>query len=104
VSDQRILRVTVRVRFADLSEQAQEYLRSNLALHDVSNSEFSNEGTLTYDRRLDHFSFRLEIRTAPNSTDDRAIQLGIVQAQDFLKVMGFGYRSLRVGATDMSKV
>jgi hypothetical protein len=104
VSDQRIMRVTVRGRFADLSERARQYLRSNLALHDVSNSEFSDEGTLTYDLRLDHFSIRFEIRIAPDGTDDRAIQLGIVQAEEFLTVMGFGYRSLRVSATDMSRV
>jgi hypothetical protein len=104
VGGQRIMRVTVRGRFADLSEQALEHLRSNLARHDVSNSEFSDEGTLTYDGRLDHFSFRFEIRIAPDSTDDRAIQRGIVQAEDFLRVMGFGHRSLRTSATDMSRV
>jgi hypothetical protein len=104
VSDQRIMRVTVRGRFVDLSEQAREYLSSNLALHDVSNAEFSDEGTLTYDPRLDHFSFRFEIRTAPDSTDDRVLQLGIIKAEEFLTVMGFGYRSLRVSATDMSRV
>jgi Family of unknown function (DUF6204) len=104
VSGQHIVRVTVRGRFVDLSEQAREYLSSSLALHDVSNAEFSDEGTLTYDLRLDHFSFRFEIRTASASTDDRALQRGIIKAEEFLTVMGFGYRSLRVSATDMSRV
>ncbi len=98
------MRVADRGRFAELGEPAREYLCSNLALHDVSSAEFSDEGTLTYDLRLDHFSFRFEICTAPDSPDDRALQLGIVQAEEFLRVMGFGYRSLRVSAMDMSRV
>jgi hypothetical protein len=98
------MRATVRGRFAGLSEQAREYLCSNLALHDVSNAGFSDQGTFTYDRRLDHFSFRFEIRTAPDSTDDVALQRGIILAEEFVRVTGFGYRSLRVSATDMSRV
>lgn len=47
-----------------------------------------------YDLRLDHFSCRSEIRMGRHRIDDRALQPGISQPEDFLGVVDFGYRGL----------
>jgi hypothetical protein len=98
------MRVTVRGRFSGLSDRALEYLRSNLELHDVSNSEYTVEGTLTYDTRVDHFSIRYQLRVEPDNPEELAIDYGLREAEHFLGVMGFSYRSLRATATDTAAV
>jgi Family of unknown function (DUF6204) len=102
VGEQRNMRVTVRGRFDDLSDRALDYLRSNLDLHDVSNSEYTAEGVLTYDAKIDYFSLRYRIRLESDDLDDRAVERGMSEAEQFLRVMGFHYRDLGVSVTDVS--
>jgi hypothetical protein len=104
VGHPRILRVTVRGRFGDLPDQALGFLRSNLDQHDVSNSEYTPEGVLTYDGRIDHFSIRYEIRLEPGQPDITAADQAISEAGQFLRVMGFDHRALRAAVSDVAEL
>jgi hypothetical protein len=104
VSSQRILRVTVRGRFGELSNYALEYLRSNQDSHDVSRAAYTTEGTLTYDALIDFFSIRYEVRVAEGDPDSLAAAYAVREAERFLDTMGFGYRGLKTVIMDMATV
>ena len=59
---QRTYRVTVRGRFAGLDEATRDRLRREAAEHDVVVARFVDEGTLTYDQRIDAFQHRVVVR------------------------------------------
>jgi hypothetical protein len=99
---QRIFRVTVRGRFSDPDDRARAYLRSNLESHDVSRSGYTAEGTFTYDRRIDAFSLRYEVRLGADQPEESAAARGIRQAEQFLGVMGFPHGDLRSSVTDVA--
>jgi hypothetical protein len=104
VGGQRIMRVTVRGRFAELSNPALEYLRSNQDQHDVSRSKYTTEGTLTYDSLIDFFSIRYEIRLRDGEPDSLAAECAVGEAESFLRTMGFSCRDLRTSVMDMAGV
>jgi hypothetical protein len=99
-----IFRVTVRGRFSDLSSEARASLAVALDEHDVSRAAYTDEGTLTYDARLDFFSLRYEIRCMGDRPDDLAVQLGLRRAEEFLTTVGLGHRSPEATAIDMSSI
>jgi hypothetical protein len=100
VSDERIMRVTVRGRFGELSERASEYLQANQRDHQVPNSAYTPEGTLTYDSAIDSFSLRYEIRLVSDQPEAAATERGVGEAEHFLRAMGFDHRPLRASVTD----
>jgi hypothetical protein len=102
VSDERIMRVTVRGRFGDLTPRASEYLGTHQREHDVSNSAYTPEGTLTYDDAVDYFSLRYEIRMAAVDPDGVAAASGVEEAEHFLRAMGFDHRALKVTVTEVA--
>jgi hypothetical protein len=104
VSDLHIFRVTVRGRFSALSKQQRAYLIESLDDHHVSRSAFIAEGTLTYDSNIDSFSLRYEIRVEGENPGDLAVEVGLRQAEQFLRTLGIGYQNLKVTATDMESM
>jgi len=102
VVSQRILRVTVRGRFGELSGHAREYLRSNQDEHHVSRAQFTAEGTLTYDSSIDFFSIRYEIRLGDGDPDSVAVESAISEADCFLRTMDFSYRGLKTTVMDVA--
>ena len=94
-------RVTVRGRFAALSDQARAYLVGARAEHDIFKSAYTAEGTFTYDDRIDFFNLRYEMRAADA---DAASVIGLDEAAAFLGTMKFAYRDLKVNAVDMSAI
>ncbi len=97
----RVHRVTVRGRFRDLNEASRQYLVRSKAEHDIFVSAYTPEGTFTYDDRVQFFSLRYEVRAA--SADDAAVA-GEVEAETFLRTMGFGHGGLKVDVVDVSAI
>ena len=95
-------RVTVRGRFADLTEQAQRYLTGAREEHDIFLSAYTAEGTFTYDQAIRFFNLRYEIRGAGG--DDEAGVQGLEEAEQFLRTMGFGYTGLTVNVVDTGAI
>ena len=98
----RTFRVTVRGRFNELTDETRRYLRDALDDHDLFRSQFTAEGTLSYDQRLDFFNLRYEIRLREEPTAARAAERAMAEAEGFLRTMRFGHRDLRAEVMDMS--
>ena len=93
-------RVLVRGRFADLTDDQRAMLRKHLEGFDFLRSGgFSEEGALTFDEKLDFFSYRV-ILTAAEKPDDA----GLRRATAALDALGVDYRGLRATVTDMDEM
>ena len=68
----QIYRVAVRGRFDSLSDESRAGLAAAVEDHDVVTSGgFSDDGKLSYDRHLDFFAYRVQLRTdAEDGADD----------------------------------
>ena len=101
----RIYRATVRGRFADLSDEARAGLLAEVDDHDVvSSGAFTETGTLTYDRRLDFFTFRFQLRENGDDADEAVLQQARDRADAYLGERGLTARDVKVQATDMASV
>jgi hypothetical protein len=100
-----IFRVTVRGRFENLTDDLRQDLRAGLADHDALLAEFTDAGTLTYDARLQFFSFRYQVRAEADNVVDAeagARVLATDRAWAYLDQRGLGYSELTVKATNMA--
>ncbi len=104
MADQRVHRVTVRGRFRDLDDRSRQYLVRAQPEHDVFVSAYTAEGTFTYDERIQFFNLRYEIRTTGDDASAEAAVIGEVEAEAFLRTMGFGHGELRVDVVDVSAI
>lgn len=102
-----VFRVIVRGRFDALDDEARADLRADLD-EDVAALAFTPEGTLGYDRALDAFGFRVEVRVdadlGPAELGQLARDEGTARLTSHLDARGIGYRGLRATADDMSDV
>jgi len=102
---QRTYRVTVRGRFDGLDGATRARLLSEAAQHDVLTARFADEGTLTYDGRIDAFQHRVVVRVDEGpGEEDVALVAGELAAVERLDAAGLGYRDLRGKATCMDDV
>jgi hypothetical protein len=101
----RTYRVTVRGRFDGLDDSTRARLRSEAAEHDMLVATFVDEGTLTYDQRLDAFQHRVVVRVDEGAgEEDVARTAGELAAVEYLDGAGLSYRNLRSTATCMDDV
>ncbi|KJK44592.1 hypothetical protein UK23_28915 [Lentzea aerocolonigenes] len=93
-------RVTVRGRFADLTDDQRASLREHLEGFDfLRDGGFSEEGGLTFDEKLDFFSYRV-ILTAKDKPDEA----GLRRATTALDALGVDFKGLRAKVTDMDEM
>ena len=98
----KVYRVTVRGRFASLTEPQRSWLKTHQAEHDLFLSNFSEDGSLTYEPALDFFSFRREVRFETGGDDAEALVAATRSAEDFLKVLRIAHTPLRAAVMDMT--
>jgi hypothetical protein len=102
---QRTYRVIVRGRFDGLDEPTRTRLLNEAAEHDVLTARFTDDGTLTYDRRIDAFQHRAVVRVDEGpGEEDVALTAGELAAVEHLDAAGLGYRDLRAKATCVDDV
>ncbi len=104
MSDEHIFRVIVRGRFVGLGEATRAFLSATQEDHDVSRAEFTREGTLTFDSRIDFFSFRYEVRADGDRAQEVAAQVALHEVEEFMNTMRFDFRDLNVTVSDMAQV
>ncbi|MDT7787413.1 MAG: hypothetical protein QOF58_5832 [Pseudonocardiales bacterium] len=93
-------RVLVRGRFTDLTDEQRASLRERLTGFDfLRDAGFSEEGALTFDEKLDFFSYRV-ILTAAEKPDEA----GLRRATTALDALGVDFRGLRANVTDMDEM
>jgi Family of unknown function (DUF6204) len=104
-----IFRVTVRGQFKDLTDEARAYLVAAAEEHDLFMSSFTQEGTFTYDKRLQFFNLRYEVREATEATDatpeKTAVNPDVIalrEAELFLRTLRITHGPLRAAVMDMT--
>jgi len=101
MSGERTYRVTIRGRFANLTDEARRYLVQAQPEHDIFVSAFTVEGTFTYDERISFFNLRYEVKCG---IDDGPSAIALAEAAQFLRTMGFGHTPLKAEPFDVSAV
>jgi hypothetical protein len=105
----QIFRVIVRGRFGPLDTAQRAALLAAADEHDMARAGtlFTPDGTLSYDRRVDFFSVRAEVRVdedAPDAAREAAFARAIAVATEHLERRGVPYRDLRPSGTNMADV
>ncbi|HEX7306284.1 DUF6204 family protein [Lentzea sp.] len=93
-------RVLVRGRFADLTDDQRASLKERLAGFDfLRDAGFSEEGALTYDEKLDFFSYRVVL-----TADGKPDEAGLRRASTALDALGVDFKGLKAKVTDMDEM
>jgi hypothetical protein len=101
----RIFRVTVRGRFDGLDEADRARLLADQPAHDVVGSgAFTAEGTLTYERAVDFFTFRIQLRGRGDGAEQDVLDEAQARALAAVDARGVGHRDVKAKATDMATV
>lgn len=102
--EEHTYRVLVRGRFTDLDDAGRERLLAAVDRHNALTNGFTDEGSLTYDRTLDFFSFRVQFRAEVGS-DDRAVRdRGLALAAQAVERYGVDFRDMRASVTDVDLI
>jgi len=104
----KIFRIIVRGRFDGLDDARRAELRAVVDDHDLlRNAQFTQLGAFTYDRRVDFFSYRVEVRVDaddPATAEADAFARAIVLATADLERRGLAGRDLRATGQDMAEI
>ncbi|MFE0735019.1 DUF6204 family protein [Streptomyces sp. NPDC058855] len=98
---QHTYRVIVRGTFDGLSEEGRARLLAEADAHGLSAMRFTEEGSLTYDRTLKHFSYRVVVVSDAEDGDEMAGALAEERVERALRELGHGYKGLRSTVTDL---
>ena len=103
----RRYRVIVRGRFGPLTAERKAALLADAPAHDALKAEFTEGGTLTYDRALTFFAFRYQFDVTAESADacdTEAPVVGELKALEDLERLGLTARDskLTVSVTCLS--
>jgi hypothetical protein len=99
----RIFRVTVRGWFDGLTDEQRATLLAVAAEHDtVSVGAFTEAGTLTYERGLHTFTFRVQLRAEGEDAEQVVLEQATGMALAHVSEVGVAYRDVRAKAVDMA--
>ncbi|GGZ16026.1 DUF6204 family protein [Streptomyces nitrosporeus] len=101
MSTRHTYRVIVRGTWEGLTEADRERLLAEADRHGLAGMRFSEEGSLTYDAALKHFSFRYVVLSDPEDGEEMAAAVAEDRAQTVLAGRGLGHGALRSTVTDM---
>jgi hypothetical protein len=104
MSTQHTYRVIVRGTWDALSDEARARLLAEVDGHGLAGMRFTEEGSLTYDRALVHFSYRYVVVSEAEDGAEMAGVLAEDRAERALLALGHGWRGLRSTVTDMDTV
>ncbi|MFD3941915.1 DUF6204 family protein [Streptomyces sp. NPDC058579] len=101
MSTQHTYRVIVRGAFDGLSEESRTRLLAEVDAHGIEAMRFTEEGSLTYDRTLKHFSYRLIVVSDAADGEEMAGVLAEDRAETALAELGHAHGVLKSSVTDM---
>ncbi|MGN6483104.1 MAG: DUF6204 family protein, partial [Thermomicrobiales bacterium] len=105
----RRYRIIVRGRFGALTPERRDALLADAPLHDALKAQFTEAGSLTYDRALAFFAFRYQVDVEGESADAcdaEAPVIGELRALEDLDRLGLEARDgkLTVSVTCLSEM
>ena len=103
----RTYRVQVTGQFDRPGTKVRQRLLTEQSAHDLADSAFTPEGTLSYTRTLTRFSFRYLLDIDEDSSvhaDALATLEGEVRAGEYLDARGISFRPLTVTASCLQDV
>lgn len=100
----RVVRVTVRGQFLDLTADARARLVAAQPEHDVFRSGYTASGVLTYDARVDFFNTRFELQLRDGEDDDEASLIALDGTEQLLAAIGVAGHRLRVDVVDTTAI
>ncbi|WP_307128789.1 DUF6204 family protein [Streptomyces sp. B1I3] len=98
---QHTYRVIVRGTWEGLPESDRFRLLAEVEEHGLAAMRFTEEGSLTYDAALKHFSFRYVVTSDAEDGDEMAAAIAEDRAQTTLRERGLGHGELRSTVTDL---
>ncbi|MCX2180429.1 hypothetical protein KV205_07785 [Streptomyces sp. SKN60] len=101
MSEQHTYRVIVRGTFENLSEESRTRLLAEADDHGLSAMQFTEDGSLAYDRTLKHFSYRLVVLSDAADGDEMAGAIAEDRVERALGALGHGFGGLKSKVTDM---
>ncbi|MFF9400733.1 DUF6204 family protein [Streptomyces sp. NPDC014744] len=101
MSTQHTYRVIVRGTWQGLTEEARARLLSGVDRHGLDAMQFTEAGSLSYDRVLKHFSMRFVVVSDAADGEEMASAIAEDRAETWLRELGYGHGELRSTATDM---
>lgn len=104
MTEEHTYRVLVRGRFTDLDDAGRARLLAAADRHDMLTSGFSEKGALAYDRALDFFSFRVELRATVEPTDRAVCDRALALAARAIEEYDVDFRDMRASATDVDLI
>ncbi|MER5883165.1 DUF6204 family protein [Streptomyces sp. NPDC001941] len=101
MSTQHTYRVIVRGAWDGLSAEGRARLLAGLDGHGLESMRFTEEGSLSYDRTLKHFSYRIIVHSDPEDGDEMAGAIAEDHAERALAELGHPHTELKSKVTDM---
>ncbi|GAA2710196.1 MULTISPECIES: DUF6204 family protein [Streptomyces] len=96
--------VLTQGRFADLDDAQRAALVAKAGEHDVFSARFTEEGTVTYERHLRGFTFRVLVPADEEDTEAVVHAKAEELATAAVRGLGAGCRDLRSTSTDMASI
>ncbi|MFE4870010.1 DUF6204 family protein [Streptomyces sp. NPDC056682] len=101
MSERHTYRVIVRGVWDGLGEASRARLLAEADDHGLASMTFTEEGSLTYDRALKHFSWRFTVVSEAADGEEMAAAIAEDRAESALTALGHGFRDLRCTVTDL---
>ncbi|WEH36746.1 DUF6204 family protein [Streptomyces sp. AM 4-1-1] len=101
MSTQHTYRVIVRGTWDGLTDEARARLLAEVEAHGLSAMRFCEEGSLSYDAALKHFSYRFVVVSDARDGEEMAAAIAEDRAGTALRERGYGHGELRSTVTDM---
>ncbi|MET9951305.1 DUF6204 family protein [Streptomyces sp. NPDC006339] len=101
MSERHTYRVIVRGTFEGLSEESRGRLLAEVDEHGLLAMEFTERGSLAYDRTLKHFSYRVVVVSDAADGEEMAGAIAEDRVETALRELGHGFGGLRSTVTDM---
>ncbi|MFF0427936.1 DUF6204 family protein [Streptomyces sp. NPDC004520] len=98
---QHTYRVIVRGTFDGLTEESRARLLAEVDDHGMAAMQFTEEGSLAYDRTLKAFSYRLVVVSDAEDGEEMAGAIAEDRVETALRELGHGYKALRSTVTDL---
>ncbi|MER6614079.1 DUF6204 family protein [Streptomyces xantholiticus] len=101
MSTQHTYRVIVRGTWDGPTDEGRAALLADVDDHGLTRMQFTEEGSLTYDRALKHFSYRFAVVSDAADGEEMAAAIAEDRAERALAALGHAHGRLRSSVTDM---